>query len=106
MIKSLCALGLAISSSLLRPSNHAARGESIDMDLRNVFEVSPWTSGGAGWILNMSIKRDSSFITRRRDREVGDAISVDREGGPSTARADEPDPETQESRGSGHCSAI
>jgi len=39
------------------PSNHAAR-ESFDMNLRNVFEVSPWTSGEAGWILNMSIKRD------------------------------------------------
>ena len=37
--------------------NTVAR-ESFDTKLREVFEVSPWTSGEADWILNMKIQRD------------------------------------------------
>ena len=37
--------------------NTAVR-ESFDTKLREVFEVSPWTSGEADWILNMKIQRD------------------------------------------------
>jgi hypothetical protein len=37
--------------------NDAAR-ESFDTKLREVFEVSPWTSGEADWILNMKVQRD------------------------------------------------
>ena len=32
--------------------------EQFDLDLRTEFEVSPWTCGEAGWILNMKIERD------------------------------------------------
>jgi hypothetical protein len=32
--------------------------KSFDAELRSVFEVSPWTSGEAGWLLNMKIQRD------------------------------------------------
>jgi len=39
--------------------DQAAR-ENFDKELREEFKVSPWTSGEAGWILNMNIKRDWS----------------------------------------------
>ena len=32
--------------------------EQFDKDLRKEFEMSPWTSGEADWLLNMTIKRD------------------------------------------------
>ena len=32
--------------------------ESFDTAIRSVFEVSPWTSGEADWILNMKVQRD------------------------------------------------
>ena len=37
--------------------NRAAR-EDFDARLRKVFEVSPWTSGEANWILNMKVSRN------------------------------------------------
>ena len=37
--------------------NRQAR-ELFDIDLRKTFEVSPWTSGEASWILNMKVDRD------------------------------------------------
>ena len=37
--------------------NQAARVE-FDRALRSEFEVSPWTSGEAGWILNMNVQRN------------------------------------------------
>ena len=38
-------------------SNNLER-EQFDKDLRKEFEMSPWTSGEADWLLNMTIKRD------------------------------------------------
>ena len=38
-------------------SNNVER-EQFDRDLRKEFEMSPWTSGEADWLLNMTIKRD------------------------------------------------
>ena len=32
--------------------------EKFDKDLRKEFEMSPWTTGEADWLLNMTIKRD------------------------------------------------
>jgi len=32
--------------------------EQFDKDLRKEFEMSPWTSGEADWLLKMTIKRD------------------------------------------------
>jgi hypothetical protein len=32
--------------------------EQFDKDLRKEFEMSPWTTGEADWLLNMTIKRD------------------------------------------------
>ena len=31
---------------------------TFDAAIRAVFEVSPWTTGGAGWLLNIRIERD------------------------------------------------
>jgi hypothetical protein len=38
-------------------SNEQARLR-FDMDIRSEFTVSPWTSGEAGWLLNMKVVRD------------------------------------------------
>ena len=32
--------------------------EKFDKDLRKEIEMSPWTTGEADWLLNMTIKRD------------------------------------------------
>ena len=40
------------------------------MDLRAEFEVSPWTCGEAGWILNMKIERDWENSTLHLSQEM------------------------------------
>jgi len=49
--------------------NSEAR-KKFDFDLRKEFEVSPWTSGEAGWILNMNVKRDWSRGTLHLSQEA------------------------------------
>ena len=58
--------------------NSTAR-DSFDTKLRAEFEVSPWTSGEADWILNMKVTRDwkkgnRSLVTTGGDREACDAF--------------------------------
>jgi len=43
---------------LASPRDDEAARSLFDSDLRSVFEVSPWTSGEAQWLLNMKITRD------------------------------------------------
>ena len=43
---------------LASPRGDSVTREEFDKCLRMEFEVSPWTSGEAGWILNMNVKRD------------------------------------------------
>ena len=43
---------------LASPRGAEAARVQFNSDLRSVFEVSPWTSGQAGWILNMKVTRD------------------------------------------------
>jgi hypothetical protein len=44
--------------------------EKFDLDLRAEFEVSPWTCGEAGWILNMKIERDWENSTLHLSQEM------------------------------------
>jgi len=38
--------------------NNNTEREQFDRDLRKEFEMGPWTSGEANWLLSMTIKRD------------------------------------------------
>jgi hypothetical protein len=52
------------------PRGDKSSSKVFDADLRKEFEVSPWVSGEAGWILNMKIVRDWDSGTLHLSQEA------------------------------------